>query len=354
MAASIQSARSGVKTIWVNPSATLADDVLNADTAGQTPSGIWPEFVKKIKENPALGRPELIKAFTDTVKNLTVISNGQIREIEESGKGWEVKLTNGREVKCEIIVDGGNNTALIDKVPAEITQRLTTATIPNDLYSTKLYRAAIATGDTYADMLPLGTLLSQTPNYIYAPSKTTTGASMLAGQAAGASAAYCAYFKTNTRNINVRMTQGELLRYNGRLFPTPDVNPADSAFLAIQHIAATGILKLQNGNFNPQGSITAEELRLPLKEYYSRSQLWFMNNKKDSLTIEDAINLIMFTATRGEELRREIKDGWKTSLRLPGEYDPKRSITRREFAVLVDRFLQPFNVRVDFMGNLLS
>ncbi|HEY0896113.1 MAG TPA: hypothetical protein VGE15_06135 [Sphingobacteriaceae bacterium] len=354
LAAGIQSARSGVKTIWLNPEATLSSDILNADTTAYTLAGFWPEIVKKIKANPAMDRAALLKAYTDTVKNLTVIRNAPVRKIERSGKGWEIDLTNGTELKCQVIVDGGDHTRLVEKAPAEIGQRLSSGSVGNDTYSTKLYRTAIATGNSETDLVPLGSLISQTENYVFAPVQNTVGASMLAGQAAGASAAYCAFFQTTTKNINVRMTQGELLRYNGRLFPAADVPVTDPAFISVQHVAATGILKLRNGSFNPEGTVSSEELRLPLKEYYSRSQLWFFQNKRDSLTIEDAVNLIMFTATRGEELRREIRAGWKTSLKLSAEYDPKRAITRKEFAVLVDRFLQPFNVRVDFAGNLLS
>lgn len=352
IAAGIQSARSGVKTIWINTAASLDATFSIQDTVAGNQAGIWPEFLKRLKEKPVGSSAELVKNFTDTVKNLSVINSG-IRKIESAGKGWEVKLANGREIKCQVLVDGGNHRQLFEKAPAALAQRLVAGIIPADLYSSRLFRTAIAIGNNPADLLPMGSLLSQQENYLLAPNGSTVGASMLAGQAAGAAAAYCAYFKTTSRQLNVRMTQGELLRYNAVLIPTTDVQKTDTNFIAIQHVLATGILKLKNGNFSPQATISSEELRLPLQEYYSRSQLWFFNNKRDSLTIEDAINLIMFTATRGEELRREIEKGWTSSLKLNTLYAPKRAISRRELAVLVDRFLQPFNVRVDFTGRLL-
>ncbi|MGB4774911.1 MAG: hypothetical protein WBP45_07060, partial [Daejeonella sp.] len=73
---------------------------------------------------------------------------------------------------------------------------------------------------------------------------------------------------------------------------------------------------------------------------------------KEVLTIEDVIDMLMFTATRGEELRREIEKNWKESFKFKTVYDPKRAISRKEFAILAETYLQPFNVKVDLYGNL--
>jgi hypothetical protein len=106
--------------------------------------------------------------------------------------------------------------------------------------------------------------------------------------------------------------------------------------------------------FDTLSTVSTEELRLPMREFYSRSQIWFADHDAEAMTIEDAISLFMFTAARGEELKREIEQGWKESFKFSSEFDLKRQISRGEFAVLADRYLQPFNVRVDFAGNLLS
>src|SRR5690606_23450380 len=105
--------------------------------------------------------------------------------------------------------------------------------------------------------------------------------------------------------------------------------------------------------FDTAGTITAEELRAPMKEFYTRSQIWFADNKADTLSIGDAISLFMFTAARGEELKKEIEEGWKVSFKFNSSFDMKRNITRKEFGILADRYLQPFNVRVDQAGNLM-
>lgn len=343
-AAGIQAARSGVKAILLDPNSSLGKDITTADTTGS-----W-SVLKELKNKNILPGQQL-KSLTDTVKNLTVIRNTVIRKIESSGKGWKIKLRDGRELKCLVIVDAGNNTALIDKKPGDIEKRLVNQ---SNVYSTRQYRTIVTTGKNESDVIALGSLISLTDNYVFAYTPQNPSGSVYTGQTAGAIAAYVAFFKTNTKNVNVRMTQGELIRYNGRLIPLQDVAQTDSNYIAIQHIAATGILKPVNGKFNPEGSVSSEELRLPLKEYYSRSQIWFADHKAQKMTIDDAISLIMFTGTRGGELKKEIEQGWKTSFRFTSAYDPKRSITRRELAVLIDNFLQPFNVRVDFQGNLLS
>ncbi len=351
ISASIQSARSGVRTILISagePGLAISP----ADTLSGDSAGIWPEFIRRSQEKPGLSAAALVKNFTDTIKNLTIV-RGEVRKIERAGKGWEVKLTNGRELKCQVLVDAGNHASFVEKSPATLSQRVTETGIPADIYSSRLFRTAVASGPGLSDLIPIGSLISKEENYIVAEPQATAAASMLTGQAAGASAAYCAYFKTTTRYLQVRMTQGELLRYNGSLIPVADVPRNDPAFIPVQHILATGLLKLENGRFSPDQTIAAEPLRLPMKEYFSRSQIWFLNHKKDTLTIGEAVDMIMFTAARGEELRREIESGWSTSLKLPGTFDPKRSVTRRELAVLIDRYLKPFGVNVDFAGRLV-
>lgn len=185
---------------------------------------------------------------------------------------------------------------------------------------------------------------------------------MSAGQAAGTIASYCAFFKTITKNINVRVVQGELMAFGAELIPLADIKRSDPNFLAFQRMSVSGLLKPSLTKeddhtvikFDTAGTISSEQLRVPMREFYSRSQIWFADNKREAMTIEDVINLFMFTATRGDELKKEIEEGWKESFNFDTKFEPKRQITRKEFAVLADRYLQPFNIRVDFAGNLLS
>lgn len=341
--AGIQAARSGVKTVLLDLNSSIGKDITAADTTGS-----W-GVLRELK-NKNISPGAQLKSLADTVKNLNVMSNSPIRKIKRSGKGWKIKLMDGRDLKCLVIVDAADNTVRIEKKPVDIGKRLVTS---SDVYLNRQYRTVVSTGNNVNEIVALGSLISMADNYVFTYAPGSPG-SVYTGQTAGAIAAYAAFFKTNTRNVNVRMIQGELIRYNGRLIPIQDVAWSDSNFIAIQHIAATGILKPANTKFNPEGTVSSEELRLPLMEYYSRSQIWFADHKVEKMTVDDAISLIMFTATRGNELRKEIEQGWKTSFKFTSSFDPKRPVTRRELAVLIDNFLQPFNVRVDFQGNLLS
>ena len=103
-----------------------------------------------------------------------------------------------------------------------------------------------------------------------------------------------------------------------------------------------------------ENSLSTEELKNPMKAFYSRSQIWFADHVSAKLSIEEAIDLLMYTATRGEELRKAIQKGWQSEFGFKREYDAKRPISRYELAVLMDTYLKPFSVRVDLDGNLLN
>ena len=93
-------------------------------------------------------------------------------------------------------------------------------------------------------------------------------------------------------------------------------------------------------------------LKQPLKEYYSRSHIWFLDHNQDRITLETALGLIKYLALRGSELDAEVKKGWNTSLKLKSNFDLKKILTRRELAILLDTYLQPYTVSVDISGNV--
>ena len=383
ISAGIQAARSGVKAVIIEEGSVLNPAFAPGDLLilekirdhyiykRQAEEGNKDSLHRQAinSENAA----QILKSITDTVKNLTVILNNGIRKIEKDGKGWEIKLQNGRTVKTDVLIDTDPKqvvVTLLKIVPDQTIIQL--GNWINSPQSTpKLFRSSLGWGirqtgnKTSAYLIPAATLMPAGTENLFLIPPTAKGMqpqTMLAGQAAGASAAFCAFFKTTSKNLNIRITQGEMLAYDARIIPYADIAFNDRHALTFQHTGLSGILKAKSvlmGDkeefvFDTLGTISSEELRLPMKEFYSRSQLWFADHKKDSLTIEDAISLLMFTATRGEELRREIEQGWKSSFKLSSTYDPKRAINRREFAVLSNAYLQPFNNRIDFSGNLLN
>jgi len=364
LAAGIQSARSGVQTLLISNSDSWIDQPSLADweSAGIA-SGMGTELLKKYtqlekhKELKADSLLQSIKTLADTVKNLKIISASTIEEIKESGKGWELTLKGGQKIKALILVDGGTNHALLKQLGLKPSANSAIAfDVTNPLTKTSV---GILGPNS---LLPLQALVvEKQANIVSIPSGVSAFAQLNAGQAAGATAAYCAFFKTTTENLNVRLIQGELLTYKATLLPFKDMHQTDSNFVALTHVALTGLLNSgigQNeGTYQWMGNnnLHTDEIKISMKKLYSRSQIWFADHANvKELSIGDAISLITYTATRGTELKIEIERGWKSTLGLAGSFNENRKISRNEFSVLLEAYLQPFATQVDLQGELIN
>ena len=381
VSAAIQSARSGAKTTYLTQSLSVNPVFLEEDL-----HYLWNirnHYLLKEKKKSKLTdsilslkinldkATALIKNIADTVNNLNLNHNNVVDEITKDGKGWEVRLKGGQKIKADVVVDATDNALLASLLRIDLKKAVTVPLKTDNPFDTKLIRSGIATGylglannERSIASIPLGALIpTGFENFIVVPKQIgkLKTERMSVGQAAGTIAAYCAFFKTTTKAINIRVVQGELLAFNAMLIPYSDIDLKDPNFKAFQQLGLSGLMKsimVKEGNinkikFDTAGTITAAELRPPMKEFYTRSQIWFADNKADTLTIGDAISLFMFTATRGEELKKEIEEGWKVSFKFNSKFDLMRNITRKEFGILADRYLQPFNVRVDPAGNLM-
>lgn len=365
-AAAIQSAKSGVKTLFIDAGKFNAITLSPSDRSLK--AGIYAEFVKHVdtlqkaplKDNHTLTPAfiaQVFKTWTDTIKNLTILPNVSITKIKKSGKGWEIDLV-GREIKADVIVDATSGYT-IAKMTGFVINKKDVAVKDINPYSDKKYRTSVAINPNdkqFFKPVYLSSLVVPEIENLVLAAPAGEPLSLLSGQAAGAVAAYCSFFKTTTNKLNVRVIQTELLSYNSRIIKFDDIPETDSSMIAFQHIGVTGILKGKEESgkllFMPEASVSTEELKQPLRELYSRSQIWFLDNKVDKLTLKDALSLIKFVGSRGEELNKETEKRWKTSLRLNGDFDLKRIISRRELAILFDAFLQPYTVAVDLEGNI--
>jgi hypothetical protein len=364
LAASIQSARSGVQTLLISNSDSWIDQASLADwEKASIASGMGTKLLKKYSLPVKTSKIQVdsllktIKSLTDTVKNLKIVSFSAIEEIKESGKGWELHLKSGQKIKALILVDGDNNHAVLKQLGLKPPVGYTTALDVNN----PLTRTSVAILGSNS-ILPLQALVvEKQANIIYIPSAGSVFAQLNAGQAAGATAAYCAFFKTTTKQLNVRLIQGELLTYKATLLPFDDMQQSDSNFVALTHVALTGLLNngiqqkqevlLWMGNEN----VHADEIKISMKKLYTRSQIWFADHADTTaLSVGDAISLITYTATRGKELKLEIERGWKSTLGLSGSFNESRKISRNEFSVLLEAYLQPFATQVDLQGELIN
>lgn len=367
VAAAIQSAHSGVKTILIDKG-NFESIVLPSDE-GQTRSGIYANFIKRVESaqkypvtknqvfSPSFAAT-IFKAWADTVKNLTVITRVSVTAIAKDGKGWEAILSNKQIVKADVVVDATQDNYVASLASLKVVDTIKNSSPDSLPYADNKYRTGVAitpSANTFPVTIPVSAFIGATDNFL-APWNRQIIATTATGQAAGAIAAFCSFFKTTTKTLNVRMIQSELMSFGSQLMRFDDVAEKDTNAMAIQNIALTGILKGRavSGKFHfmPDSSISTDEIMIPVKEYSSRSQIWFLDNKSEKLSLKETLSLIKFIASRGNELDREVTKGWSTSLKLPGKFDPARPVTRLEFAVLFNAFVRPFNVSVDLAGVL--
>jgi len=382
-AAAVQSAQSGAETLWIMDST----DVGGALTHGQSKQinsntnldvGSWALLLKGLtgveelsdsaitaaKRNVA---PRIVmnvlEAVSDTVKRLTVKKKLSITEVEQSGKGWQVTLSNKEKIKVSAVVDA-SKTAPLERPSTD------TAII----YQSPLFRTGIAIGQLGNQVfnIPFTRILpdSANRNYFYTriplpttneplAEEQTVPLRMLIGQACGAAAAYCAFFKTSSNDVRVRTLQGELIAYNAALIPFQDVHLSDIHHAQIQRVGATGMLEgrilwvndQKRFLFQPDSAVSSMEIEPIMKQLYTRSQIWFKDKQIQKLTLKDLLSLIKYIANRGNELDAEIEKGWSKRFQFKGTYQPDAPLTRRTFSVLVDTYLQPFNVRVKQDGH---
>ena len=381
VSAAIQSARSGAKTIYLTQSLSV-----NPVFSQEDLPYLWNiknHYLLKEKKKSRLTdsilnlkisldkSSDLIKNIIDTVKNLDLNHNNVVDEIKKDGKGWELRLKGGQKIKADVVVDATDNFLLASLLRMDLRKMMAGPLKMGNSFDSKQARSTLATGYltaagneqsiapiSLAEIIPTGF-----ENFMIVPKQIgkLKMDRMSVAQAAGTVAAYCAFFKTTTNLLNIRVVQGELLAFDAVLIPYVDISLKDPNFKAFQQLGLSGLMKstvIRDGDlnkikFDTASTISAAELKPRMKEFYARSQIWFADNKADTLTIEDVISLFMFTATRGDELKKEIEEGWKVSFKFNSTFDLKRYITRKEFGILADRYLQPFNIRVDAAGNLM-
>jgi len=397
-AAAIQSAQSGVETLWIIDSSAVGGNLIQGETKSINANdrldvGSWAFFLMRLARVPAPSdsafqitkqqlAPRLVQNIfedlPDTVNRLSLRKNLCVTALEKSGKGWQVRLSNGEKIKIKALVDASIQHALWDLVPSE---KGTNGTSPDSTQAISLqvnyeqteYRMGIAVGQSgehiynvpfrqiLPDSAPVNLFVTRKAFY---PQIRLDQLALLPllfqqGQACGAAAAYCALFDVPASQIPIRTLQRELLAYRGALIPFQDISLADPHHAAIQRIGATGLLtgsyEQQAAHtrflFHPDSTVSYEEVAPILKALYTRSQIWFKDKPSGTFTLTSLMDLIKYVANRGNELDTEIEKGWKRRFQFEGPYSPDRVLTRREFAVLVDGYLHPFHVRIDNQGR---
>ncbi|RKR81452.1 FAD dependent oxidoreductase [Mucilaginibacter gracilis] len=187
---------------------------------------------------------------------------------------------------------------------------------------------------------------------------------MTLGQGVGTIAAYCAFFKTTTKHLEVRKIQIELLDYKGYLMPFVDVNQTHRYFRAVQQIGATGMLRgvqIANGKtasvyFLPDSAVKTSEIKPVMLDLYTRSFLWFNKAKPGEVfTVGNLLSFISeMTLADPETLKKNLQSFWKTKYKFTTDFNTERPITRLEFAVLANIYINPFGRMVDITGRFVN
>lgn len=361
--AGIQSAVSGVKTILMLPVQSFDVRPLDKDL----PSGIAAEFVKRykelkgIKDGSALNIDDanantVLKIWTDSLKNLTVIRGLSISRLKRSGSGWNVQLNDGRTIKAKVLVNADHS----GQVNTLLGLQKTGVQWQPFNYINNLYRTAFAAGysvnNTTANVMLLKPLLPTDQENLVVLSPETE--SFAAGQAAGATAAYAVFFNSKTSAADLKTIQRELINYKLCLVPFADINYLDSNWKAIQFVGLSGFLKGEVlgslALFYPDKEVSVAEIKEPIKEYYYKAQIWFDDYKAAEMTLGATLDLVCKVGNKSlVNTEAEIKKRWKANYNFKTEFNAARPITRREFAVIVNEYLKPFDVTIDKSGRVL-
>jgi len=412
VATAMQCARSKVKTILAVQDSSLGNfhgtEMVSVETSSNIPSGIWGEFRKRIQDfykktpgfdtaynaplkfEPAVAS-SILKKITDTAKNLTVYANTSFTTIKKDGDKWDVSFSQNEKIVkviARVIIDGTENGEVAAKAGAKFS-----TTLDNIKDNSRLsdYRTSIVCGNDFPGQLytdvnspknnypsypayciPINSVLLKGVDNILVTERLLPAnrsgqylpVQLSLGQGIGTIAAYCGFFKTTTNNLNVRVIQGELLDFKAYLLPFADITPKDHDWRAIQQVCATGLLKgaqQVSGKdaqflFKPDSTVNTAEVQPVLTEIYTRAFLWFAKEKPgEKFTLGNLLSFISdYTLTDPLVLKYRVQKDWTGQYKFKPGFDLNAPITRREFAVLANRFLNPFARTVDLNGRLVN
>lgn len=270
--------------------------------------------------------------------------------------------------------------------------------------SEKLYRTGIAVGDYPIDhhhsrytgtevlpdfhlypvpsySLPLGVMIPERVEGLIVVEKSISVSNLVngttrlqpvamqIGQAAGVLAALAVRKHCNPSVVSVRDVQNQILDARGYLQPFLDLPIDHKYFKAIQRIGCTGILKGIGKNvgwenqtwFYGDSLVKTKEFATGLKEFNHS-----LNPKLSGVmvTLKQAIDevyglskVLKNNKLKGmdrKHFKQVVQKEWETLLGFIN-FDPNRTITRLELAVLLDHYIDPFNLqKVDVKGFFIK
>lgn len=385
--AAVQSARSHVPTVWVwdedQLAAELTQDTLSITSNLNLDGGLWMEMLMEMgmsksrsdslasavkrNFNPRLAKNAIEKIIAN-LPNLTIVKGETIDQAERRRKGWQITLSNNQKYQVVAVVDASRNGDVV-AFQKRAEERAFPAFQQIDELSLAASRTTLAVGE-YAGRLQvvlLADLLQSEQDNLFdagyfrtvdvSPESIPFRAAL--GQALGATAGYCAFFKTQTDKIDIRKLQSELLAFRARLNPYQDVSMANRHFSALQKLYLTGFFMGervgQEYHLKPDQVLRLEEVQDVLNSVYTRSQLWFLDHShQGDITWGELMELTKFVSFKGDEIVRQVERDWRAKFHFEGTYDPECVVTRLQFAVITDLFSDTFAKAVNLDGSFVK
>lgn len=392
-AAAMQSAMSNLNTVWLSPDDKLVPELTTEMSVIEhnhyLDGGIWATVlahtmsyderndsvstIAKKRINPQIVE-NTINELIGRYPNLTLIRGAELRQVSQSRRYWRIELSNRTRYRVRTLVDASASTNLFQMALPDSSAN-SHLVLTSDYFNADAYEALMRTGVAVSDLghppfsVPLATLVPNDDNNIFpirnlpVMQQLMTGTIsdvpllMHVGQAIGAAAAYVAFYETTSDKIDLRSIQSEIIQYGARLIPFQDIPIESPHFQAIQRVGATGLLPGQinaNGLFSfiPEGTVSTQEIAPVMDRLYSRSQIWFTDHQADTMRMSDLLDLIKYVSHRGNELEGHVEKNWQRRFLFNDSYDANMTITRRHFAVLMDAYCKPFDVKVGLDGTI--
>ncbi|WP_443937259.1 hypothetical protein [Pedobacter sp. MW01-1-1] len=357
-AAALQSVKSGVKTALITQNIPFDIQTKKANKPALTQQ-LYDDFAHmKVLSEQVIVVQKKKKSKTPTNKIdsatlLTMLDKTNFTTLKRSGNSWETKLGDGRSLKARVLVFAADVDLLQKEL--KISDLKPAAVIPFG-YEENLYRTSLAGVADSNLYLPLRALLipNQENLLIISPNSN-----LHVGRAVGATAAFAGFYDTKTSLSNLKQIQGELLAYKNPLVPFADISLTDSNWLVIQKIGVTGILKgeIKEGKnfFHPDKIVRYDEINQPLRDYYYKAQIWLDDHQNAPITLENTISMISYVGNKAEAATKtELQKKWNKTYKLASQFDLKKELTRREFSVILNDYLYPFDkINVDNTGRII-
>lgn len=384
LSTALQSARSDVATLWVwdcnQILPSLPQETFAVSDNAYLDGGIWMDLLmqlansnsksdsiaqlQKQRMHPQIIR-NIIEEWFEKEKNISIIKDKEIIRVHKNKNHWDIQLSNKKKYTVRTVVDASLDQKLVNMIGEK---EEWTPLKRSEYLEKKDFRLIVGTANYLGHphtilfkniqetdqegLFGLG-IMKQVENI---PDHLPIRFSY--GQALGAVASYCSFFKTTSDKINIRLLQNELITFGARLMPFQDISIEDSNFPYLQRFSISGVLKgeiNENGRycFMKDKEVKQNEVKEVFEEMHSRSKVWFLDHDIDLFTWGDLLSYIQFVSFRGEELKTTIKKDYQKVFKFQGDFFEEKNISRYEFATIMDKFSSPYQIKINQEGEIV-